>query len=378
MKRSGASLLIVLLFCVSALAQLDHIMIPAGTPEDKALQAITAEQDAEKRVPMYVDFVQKFSANPAAVAYGNWQLSQYYQAAGDLPKALAYGDSALASLPNQIEILVSQTGIAQAMKDDAKITDYATRGGAAYNAAGKQKPEGMSDEDFAAKVKESQEAAKNSYQFLETSAYNAIGDEKDPKARMGYIERFTAAFPDSTFAEPVAQLAMYTLGPGQLNDSARLVAFGEKTLATNPNSIPALLLLANAYVEDTRPASVAKAATYSEKVIELSKGAEAPDADRSKKLTAGSAHNILGYALMKQEKTAASVPELKTAAQLLKGQDDVSYAVATYRLGYAYAKLNKMPEAKEALNEVAKMDGPMQQPARDLLAKVNGIRAKAK
>ena len=39
---------------------------------------------------MYEEFVQKFSSNPAAVAYGDWQLSQAYQAAGDLQKALDY------------------------------------------------------------------------------------------------------------------------------------------------------------------------------------------------------------------------------------------------------------------------------------------------
>jgi hypothetical protein len=63
---------------------------------------------------------------------------------------------------------------------------------------------------------------------------------------MKYIEAFTPAFPSSRFEEPVTQYAMYTLG--QLNDSARLLAYGEKALAANPNSMPTMLLLANAYV----------------------------------------------------------------------------------------------------------------------------------
>ena len=125
---------------------------------------------------------------------------------------------------------------------------------------------------------------------------------------------------------------MFTLG--QLNDSTRLYSYGEKALAANPNSMPTLLLLANAYVEDSRAGSVAKAVTYSQKVVELAK-ANAPDADRSRKLSAGVAHSTLGYAFMKQDKTAAAVPELKTAAGLLKGQDDTAYATALYRLGYA-------------------------------------------
>jgi tetratricopeptide (TPR) repeat protein len=155
------------------------------------------------------------------------------------------------------------------------------------------------------------------------------------------------------------------------------MVFGEKSLAANPNSLPTLLMLANAYVEDSKPGSVAKAVTYSQKVIALAK-ADAPDADRSRKLSAGVAHSTLGYAYMKQDKTVAAVPELKSAAALLKGQDNVVYATALYRLGYAYAKLNRKAEATDALNEAIKIPGPWQQPSRDLLEKVETIRAKAK
>jgi predicted Zn-dependent protease len=81
---------------------------------------------------------------------------------------------------------------------------------------------------------------------------------------------------------------------------------------------------------------------------------------------------------MRQEKTAAAIPELKSATALLKGEDDQSYALAMYRLGFAYGKLNKVTEAREVLTEAVKISGPVQQPAQDLLAKVNAARAKGK
>jgi len=370
--------LAVLAFSSFSAAQLERIVIPAGTPEDQALQDISKESDALKKITMYQDFLQKFSANPAAVAYGNWQVSQYYQTAGDLPKALEYGDKALAGSPHNFDILVSQASIAQAMKDDAKIIEYAEKGGLSYEGIGKQaKPEGESDQDFANHVASDQESVKSSHDFLEGVGFNAIADEREAKKRMSYLERFSAAFPNSQYQEQVSQYVMYTLGPGQLNDPARLVAFGEKSLAANPNSIPALLLLSNFYVEDSKPASIAKAVTYSQKVVTLAKANEA-DADRSRKLSAGVAHSTLGYAFMKQEKTAASVPELKSAAALLKGQDDVAYATALYRLGYAYAKLKRTAEARETLNQVVNMGGPLQQPARDVLNTMAAGSAKAK
>ncbi len=95
-------------------------MIAAGTDEDHALQAITNEQDAQKKLAMYQEFVQKFSANPDAVAYGNWQVSQAYQASGDLTKALDFGDKALVSSPRDLDILVSLAGIAEQAKNSTK------------------------------------------------------------------------------------------------------------------------------------------------------------------------------------------------------------------------------------------------------------------
>jgi tetratricopeptide (TPR) repeat protein len=380
---SGGLTLVVLIltFAVSiphAFAQVDRIQIAAGTDEDHALQAISNEQDPQKKLALYEDFVQKFSSNPAAVAYGNWQISQAYQATGDFQKALDYGDKALAGSSHNLDIFVSQTSLAQQVKNNAKLVDYAARGGEVCQSIAKQaKAEGMSDEDFTRKVNDDKSAAQNSCDFLETSGFNGIAGETDPKSRMAEIEKFTAAFPDSKFQEPVSNYAMYTLGPDQLNDKTRLVSFGEKVLASNPNSLAALLLLANFYGDDAKPGSAAKAITYSQKAIEVAK-ADAPDADKTRKTAAGVAHNTIGWAYLKQEKTAASITELRVAAGLLKGQDDQQYARALYGLGFAYGKLNKLTEAREVLTEAVKIPGPLQPMSQDLLAKVNSARAKGK
>jgi tetratricopeptide (TPR) repeat protein len=138
-----------------------------------------------------------------------------------------------------------------------------------------------------------------------------------------------------------------------------------------------LLLLAGTYVEDPKPGSLGKAVTYAQRAVAGAK-ADAPDADRARKLSGGVAHSTLGYAYMKQDKTAAAVTELKSASGLLKGLDDQQYAVALYRLGYAYAKLNRTTEARDVLMEAAKIPGAVQAPSQDLLSKVNAARAKGK
>jgi len=381
-SRSFCTLLVLLLVVLVLLpatflfAQIESITIPAGTPEDRSLQAITKEPDDQKKLTMYADFLQQFSANPAAVAYANWQLAQYYQGAGDLPKALDYGDKALASAPRNLDILVSQASIAQQMKSNPRLFDYSVRGGAVYNSIDKSpKPDGMSDQDFATQKEQQKTAAKNSYDFLEAAAFNVIVDESNAKARMGEIERFTPAFPNSRFDEPVTSYAMMALS--ELKDSARVISYGDKVLATNPNSLPTLLMLAGTYVEDPRPGSLAKAVGYAQKAANEAK-AEAPDADRARKLSGGVAHSTLGYAYMKQDKTAAAVTELRSASGLLKGLDDQQYSIALYRLGYAYAKLNRTTEARDVLMEASKIPGPVQAPSQDLLSKVNAARAKGK
>ncbi|MFZ0286462.1 MAG: hypothetical protein WAL32_14625 [Terriglobales bacterium] len=363
-------------FCLFGRAQVDKIIIPAGTPEDQALTAITNEQDAQKRLAMYQDFVQKFSANPAAVAYGDWQISQAYQSAGDLAKALAFGEKALAGSPRNLDIIVSQANIAQQMKDNARVMQYAVQGGEIFNSIAKQpKPEGVTNQEFATRIDEEKKASQSSYEFLEAAAFNSIAEESDAKTRMAFIERFTPAFPNSRFEDSIASYAMMSLS--ELKDNARMISYGEKVLATNPNSLPTLLLMANTYSEDPKPGSIAKAATYAQRAIEVAK-ADAPDADRSRKVSAGVAYSTLGYALMKEDKTAAAIPDLKSAISLLKGQDDQSYAVAGYRLGFAYAKLSKVSEAREVLTSVVKIAGPVQQPAKDLLLKVNAARARGR
>jgi tetratricopeptide (TPR) repeat protein len=383
MKRYGRWLVVAVVFWgwlakLPSRAQVSHIEIAAGTPEDHDLQAITSEQDATKKLAMYADFVQKYASNPAAVAYGNWQISQAYQAAGDFQKGLDYGDKALAGSPHNLDILVGQASMAQQSKNNAKLMDYAVKGGEVCASVGKEaKPEGASDEDFARQVAEEKTAVQSSCDFLETSGFNAIQTETDPHNRLDYIEKFTTAYPQSKFKDQVSSYAMETLGPGQLNDMPRLIAYCEKTLAANPNSLVALLELASFYSEDTKPGSAAKAVGYAQKAIAVA-NPDAADADTTRKLSAGVAHSTLGYAYMKQEKTAAAIPELKSAAALLKGQNDVQYAIVLYRLGFAYAKLIRNTEAREVLLEAVKIPGPVQSMSQDLLNKVNAARAKGK
>lgn len=369
-------ILVVLVFAgLGATAQVEKIIITAGSPEDKAGQAATVEPDAQKRLVLWQDFLQKFSSNPQAVAYGNWQISQLYLDQGDTAKALEYGDKALAAQPNNVEILVSAASAAQRAKDNGKVVDYAARGGTAVNGIAHQpKPQGMEDDAFELKIKQDQEPFQQSYQYLEAAALNAITTEDDAKKRMGYIERFMAAFPNSRLQEQIMQMAVYTLA--QTKDADRLKQFADKALAADPNGMSTLVVLATAFSQYPDPAFVTRGIGYAQKALNLPK-AQTKLEDSEYTFYSGLAHSAVGYGLMTQDKTLPGITELKTATTQLKGHPD-AYSEALFRLGYAYAKIGKLAEAKAALTEVAGMQGPYQESARDLLNKVTAAAAKGR
>lgn len=353
-----------------SLGQVTHISIAAGTDEDKALQVIGSETDPQKKIVLLQKFNEDYSANKPAVAYGYWQMLQTHQAAGENEKAFAAGEKAAELEPGNLDILVSVCGAAEALKDYGKIVDYASKGGRAFQGIATQtKPAEISAEEWTTRITQDQAAAKQSYEYLEAAAINALSSESDPKKRLSMIEMFTAGFPNSRFDVQVSQLAMASLQA--LNDTAKSIEFGERALKANPNSVPTLLLLANALATD--PKNAAKGADYAQRAVRLA--TVGADATPEQKLTAGVARSTLGFALLNQDKSLAAVPELKQAVELLQGNDSV-YEEALYRLGFAYAKLGRRADAQAALQKCIAIKGPYLAMAQDLLGKVGGATRK--
>ena len=367
MKSRGCALFLLLALHPLLSAQVASIIIPAGTPEDKAIQAITAESDAQKKTALLQQMARDFASDPNAVAFAYSTLSQQSLAAGDAAQALSFGDQALAAQPNNLELLMAQVQIAQQLKQNAKVVDYCVQGGKAYLGIGKEaKPEGMSDEEFARRAEDTRSTNKSAYAFLENSAYAAISAETDARQRTDEISRFAAAFPNSSYKGALSQLALYALQ--QEGDWAKLYEAGEKLVAADADSFTTLALVASAYAEDPKNAHLDKVMEYGHKAVELAK-ADDPAADQQRKLAAGLAHSAMGYALMKEHKTAQAAVELKKGADLLESNPDAC-APVLYRLGNAYAMLSRYAEARTVLTQAAAIPGPVQQPSRVLLEQI--------
>lgn len=368
MKARLLALVGLVCFAAAAFAQ-TTIVIPAGTPEDKDLATIANEADAQKRTAFFQDFVQKYASNPAAVAYGNAQLAQIASAAGDNAKALDYGDKALAAMPDVIDNLQNQVNFAQAAKRTDKVVEYAGRGATVLRNLDKQpKPASTSDADWQQQLAQQKDQYKTVYEFFEAAAYNSVADTSDPKQRLQLAESYLQNFPGSKFTEQVTAQAIISLQESK--DTARLAQFADKAVTASPNNAGLLIVIANALSEAA--GHEAKASTYAHKAIELSSAKMQDDANARK--TVGVGHSIVGYVLLKENKFAAAVPELKTATGLLKDDPD-DLAAAWFRLGFAYVKLNQAANATAALKESAAIPGPYQPVANDLIAKIKAARA---
>ncbi len=331
MKSGYLAIFLLVIGTLPVAAQVQNLLIPAGTPEDEAIQSITKEPDDAKRLAMWEQFVSKFASNAAAVAYGDSQIQQHYLSSGDAAKALAYGDKAMAAVPNNLDILMSQTMASQQLKDDAKILRYAALGGKAISGIKKTPaPAGEDAASWGLKLDAQRQQVQQQFDFFDGAAYNAVAGEQDTKKRVDYAQEYVKAFPDGHYTDQVHQLVITSLL--QANDFPTLAKYGETALAANPNNVATLSLLAYALVEDPSPKNpyLDKAMEHARKAIELGK-ADAPETDRSTKLSVGLAHEALGYALMKKDKTVASIPEFKSASNLLK-DDPGSHEVVLFRM----------------------------------------------
>jgi tetratricopeptide (TPR) repeat protein len=368
MKRLfSALILFVLTVAPFTRAQVQQLAFTAGTDEEKASQIIDNESDAAKKTALLNDFLVKFAGNPVAVAYGNFQLAQLADAAGKTQDAAALYEKAVAALPNGLDLLVSTVNAEQKIQNGAKLVHYAAQGGSVFESIAKMPKGDLSDADYADQIARQKSQWQSTHDYLETAAINAIQNESDAQTRLKEIDEFNAGFPHTRFADQISQLTIY--GYQETKQWDKLAEFGEKAVASKPDDLGTLALLAAGLSEEEPGrAHLLKAIGYAKQAIKV--GETRPSNEESDKLSLGLAHSALGYALMKQEKTQAAVVEFKAAEPLLASNPNAS-AMVMYRLGYAYAKLAQYEAARATLLKVVDMDTPMQGPARELLTKIS-------
>ncbi len=373
MKRC-ALFLLLLATASSAGAQIGkRVLIPANSPEDKALSAITAETDQQKRVAMFEEFVQKF-AGSEAILVALEMLQVDYMKARDYPKVLETGESALALDPLDFMVVANMVRAAEQMNDAQKIFALAERAGEMVKKfKSTPPPAGMSKEDWASRQQSDLSAIAEDQNYVAYTFYSRAVSEPNLAQRIALLERFAAAFPDSPYTGYAYEAAAATAQ--QANDPSKLAELAQKALSLNPDSISMLILTADSGSESGE--KLEEAENNARRALALLPKAErpanVPEESWKQQISVqeGLTHSILGQLLIRQQKMMDAIAELKLASPLLKSEV-VSYARNQYRLGFALGKLKRLAEARNVLNEVAALNTPYKGLIADLLRQVGG------
>jgi tetratricopeptide (TPR) repeat protein len=269
-----------------------------------------------------------------------------------------------AQTPDEIDEAQKQIKAAQDKSDWAGVVQSAaTAASLITKALAATKPETTTDEFW----KNAQERLRAQRVLAEYACLDASNKETDPAKRVKLIEQFTAAFEGGEYAKrTIPTLAgLYQ----QTGDTAKALATAKKALEIEPDNEGMHLMLADGDLAHKQLPSAIEHAQAAVKILETKKKPEGYTDDgwvKYTKLISGSAHSIAGQALMQQEKSAAAIPELKSASELLAGNQQALGAVL-YNLAFAYAKLRRAPEARAVLAKAVLIPGPYQQLSKDLL-----------
>ncbi len=366
--------LLLLATASSADAQIGkRVLIPANSPEDKALGAISAENDQQKKVAMIEEFIQKFAGSDA-VLVALETLQAEYMKVQDYRMALETGERALALDPLDFIVIANMVRAAEQMNDTQKLFSLAERTGEMVKKfKSTPLPAGMSQEDWTSRQQTDLAGIADDYNYVAYTFYSKAVGDPDLAQRISLLERFAGAFPGSPYTAYAYQAAAATAQ--QANEPAKLAELAQKALALNPNSISMLILTSDSWSESGE--NLDEAEKNGRRALELLPKAERPTNVPEEtwkhqiSVQEGLAHSILGQILIRRQKTAEAIAELKLASPLLKSEP-VSYARNQYRLGFALGKLRRNAEARTVLNEVAALDTPYKNLILELLRQVGG------
>jgi tetratricopeptide (TPR) repeat protein len=222
----------------------------------------------------------------------------------------------------------------------------------------------------------------------ELDAYQKFMREQNPDEQVRLIEDFLLQYPNTELKEYAYQSA--TQAYQAKNDFAKVMTYGELTLAENPNNLVALLILASSIPERTaksdldKEAKLAQAEQYANRGLEVLSKLTMPSNlteqqwTQIKRDAESTPHAALGVVALIREDFPKAESEFKTAIEMASKPDPVTL----YRLGLCYSFEKKYDPALEALDRAASSGGVKIPGAngatRDLVAEAKDFVVKAK
>jgi tetratricopeptide (TPR) repeat protein len=351
--------------------------IVINTPEDELTLAYNGAENPQEQIAALDKFAQEHPDSkfmPCAHEY----YTMAYLKLNDYDKVIEYGEKGLA----EHQDLMLMMNVTKAYVASGKVNDSVFE--VILKAAEESKAEGtpsrptaVSEEEWKKTVEEAEAQAKEWRAYMEYAFFQLLQRETNGSKRVQWLDRFVEAYPETPNAAQVN--FNYFLAYKLANNPAKLDEYGEKAIASDPDNVATLNLVADD--DATRQTNLDKAETYAKKALALASAMKKPEGLSDEQFKAnqdsqlGWAHLNLGYLTYlkgsKTKKYAPAIQEFKAAIDLLDPNPELQCR-ALYYLGYAYeagAPANHKG-AIEALTRAAGLASSWQAAAQDLLDKV--------
>jgi len=349
------------------------VLIPANSPEDKALKEIAAAPTSAEKLALLDKFSAEYGKGDVEIV-ADEQYVSLYSADKKYDKAFEYADKGLAADPDSFSIAYAAFGAAR----DKGDVDHEFKYGLAL--AGmvsryKQKPAPADEEQrsWDEKKKETLAGISDSMNFVSGTLLNAASGIQDPKRQAALLGPYAIAFADSPYAEQAQTLVADSYR--RMREFDKMTSFAQQVLAKDPNDISMLLLLADDGSD--RGVNLPQAEASARKALDLLAAAKKPEGVADEQwahrvaVQNGIAWSALGQVAAYKKNDAGALDSFQKAAPLLKGENFL-YARNQYRMGFALLNLKRTPEAKAALTQAAALDTPYKQLAQEKLNSLAG------
>jgi tetratricopeptide (TPR) repeat protein len=367
---------IALFFCLTtaAAAQIGKsVSVAAGTDEDRALTEIYGTPDGPAKIALLDKFMAEYGKGDLELL-GDQLYVQAYLTQKNYAKVYEYGEKALKLDPDNFSTVVNMLHAADEQGDTPKmftLGEQATAIIARYKAS--TAPEGSDARQWAAQKQQNLSEAQPDIEYVERTLLNAAYQAKDPAARATLFTRYAATFPDSPYTMLAREQTAFAYQQAQ--NASKMVETAQGILATDPNNVAMLVMLADYWSDSGQ--QLDKAAADAQKALDLLATAKKPDNvtdeqwQRQVSIQKGLAYSSLGEVYVNKTQNPQAVDAFKQASPLLKS-DNFSYARNLYRLGFTLAKMQKIAEARAALTECISLNTPYKARAQETLDKIGG------
>jgi tetratricopeptide (TPR) repeat protein len=374
MRWLGLSVLLMVLSAATARAQIGKtVIVPAGSPEDSAVSAIYAEQDAAKKIALLDQFAADHSTGDFALLADQLYVSAYVSEK-NYDKAFEYGEKALALDPDNFSTAVNLVRAAEEAADETKLFHYGELVGAILaRFRTSPAPEGTAAADWDAKKKESLERAQQDIEYVESALYGAAYKAAGPGAKAELFDRYAAAFPDSSNTKAAESESVVNYQAA--HNTPKMLAAAQKALKDDPNNVTVLVLLADYWSDQGKQLDEAEA--DAKKALAALPGMAKPDGvtdeqwQQQTSLQKGLALSAEGQVEVIRGNNTAAIQAFEQASTLLKS-DHYSYGRNLYRWGFTLAKMRRILEARRILTQAVDTKSPYSSLAEQTLDKIGG------